>query len=123
MDIESLRLFGLRWPLVTEGMPFGEGTLVLKVAGKIFLMISLDEQPARFNFKAEPQHGLEYRERFSAVIPGYHSNKRHWNTVRLDGSVPDEILKSFIENSYRLVAAKLPLKIREEIKNAGHPLS
>jgi len=108
MDIELLRTYCLKKKAVTEGFPFGEDTLVFKVKGKIFLLLSLDSAPVQFNAKADPDKALELRETYSSIIPGYHMNKKHWNTVILDGSIPSALVKEMIDDSYRLVASSLP---------------
>lgn len=108
MHIEELRDFALSFKAVEESFPFDEHTLVFKVMNKIFLMASLDEQPQRFNFKALPELGQKYREDYHSVIPGYHSNKKHWNTVSLDGTVGEEVLRQWIANSYQLIVSSLP---------------
>ncbi len=108
MDVEQLRDYCLSLKAVEESFPFNETTLVFKAMGKIFIMVGLDSQPVRFNFKAKPELGLEYRERYPSVIPGYHSDKRHWNTVSLDGSVPSEELVKWVLDSYHLIISSLP---------------
>jgi len=81
----------------------------------MFLLTSLASNPLRFNFKATPENGIAFREKYPAVIPGYHSNKKHWNTVNLDGSIPTKMLESFIEDSYNLVVAGLPKYKQKEL--------
>jgi len=103
MHIESLREYCLSKPGTEETFPFGPDTLVYKVNGKIYLLAGLDEQPARFNVKCDPDKAIELRDEYTAVLPGYHMNKKHWNTVLLDGSVPDRLLKEWIDHSYTLV--------------------
>lgn len=104
MDIESIRVYCLAKENVEEGFPFGETTLVFKTGGKIFLLLSLDASPHTFNVKCDPDHALELREQYSSVLPGYHMNKKHWNTIVVDGSLPAKLLKSLIDESYDLVA-------------------
>lgn len=103
MDIESIREYALGLGAVEEGFPFGEGTLVFKVNGKIFLLLALDEVPHRFNVKCDPEEAVALREQYSSIIPGYHMNKKHWNTIVLDGSLPVKLLKEQIANSFFLV--------------------
>ena len=103
MNIESIREYCLSKPDTEETLPFGPDTLVYKVNGKMFLLMSLDEEQLRFNVKCDPDKALELREEFSCVIPGYHMNKKHWNTVIVDGSVPARQLKEWIDDSYQLV--------------------
>ncbi len=114
MDLEDFREFCLTKPNVTEGTPFGEDTLVFKVAGKIFALASLDELPPRVNLKCDPDLALELRDRYEAVQPGYHMNKKHWNTVELSGRIPDAELRHMIDHSYDLVVASLPKKRRHK---------
>lgn len=102
MNIEELRSYCLSKPGVTEGFPFGEDTLVFKVKGKIFVLANLDGDLS-INLKCDPAFALELRERFSSVIPGYHMNKKHWNTVFIDGTIPDKEILTWIGLSYDLV--------------------
>ena len=104
MDIESLREYCLAKPAAEETLPFGPDTLVYKVGGKIFLLVGLDEEVLSFNVKCDPALALELREQYPCVQPGYHMNKKHWNTVVVDGSVPVKLLKEWIDHSYELVA-------------------
>lgn len=115
MNIEDLRNFCLSQPGTTEGFPFGEQTLVFKVAGKVYLLTPLDTVQVQFNAKCDPLKAQELREQYDCVLPGYHMNKKHWNTVKVDGSVSDEKLKSWIKASYDLVVASLPAKVRTEL--------
>jgi predicted DNA-binding protein (MmcQ/YjbR family) len=105
MDIIKIREYCINKPDVEECFPFDEETLVFKTGGKIFALMSLDGEQA-INLKCEPELALELRDRYSAVSPGYHMNKKHWNTVLIDGSVPDSELLSWIDHSYSLVAPK-----------------
>lgn len=89
---------------VEECFPFGESTLVFKVKGKIFLLVSLDDQPLQFNAKCDPDRAVELREEYSCIIPGYHMNKKHWNTVIVDNTLSNKQLKELIDHSYDLVA-------------------
>jgi predicted DNA-binding protein (MmcQ/YjbR family) len=102
MNIEILREYCIGKPEVTEGFPFGEDTLVFKVKGKIFALANLSGDLS-INLKCNPAFALELREKYSSVTPGYHMNKKHWNTIILDGSVPDKELFSCIDHSYDLV--------------------
>lgn len=107
MDIEALRACVLQKPGVTEGFPFGEDTLVFKINNKIFLLTGLDSSPLQFNVKCDPDKAIELREAFpDSILPGYHMNKKHWNTVIVDGAVPQKILKELIDHSYDLVSKK-----------------
>jgi predicted DNA-binding protein (MmcQ/YjbR family) len=112
MNIEALREYCLQQPGSVEDFPFGESTLVFKVGGKIFLICGLDEND-RFNAKCDPERAIELRERYSEVVPGYHMNKKHWNTVYM--TLPNKVLREIIDHSYALVRDSLPKRVREEI--------
>ena len=113
MDIESIRDYCLAKKEVEEGFPFGETTLVFKVRGKIFLLAGLENPVLQFNVKCDPEKAIEWREQFAAVQPGYHMNKKMWNTVVVDGSIPARIIRQMIDDSYQLVVMSLPKKSRE----------
>ena len=113
MDIETIRDYCLAKKEVEEGFPFGETTLVFKVRGKIFLLAGLDNPVLQFNVKCDPEKAIEWREQFAAVQPGYHMNKKMWNTVIVDGSIPGRIIRQMIDDSYLLVVMSLPKKSRE----------
>jgi predicted DNA-binding protein (MmcQ/YjbR family) len=102
MDIETLRNYCISKKGVTEGFPFGGDTLVFKVKGRIFALANLDGDLS-VNLKCDPSLAPEFREKYPAVTPGYHMNKKHWNTVLLDGSIPDREVFSWIDHSYNLV--------------------
>jgi predicted DNA-binding protein (MmcQ/YjbR family) len=114
MNIEELRDHCLQLRGVTEDFPFGEDTLVFRVAGKIFLLIGLTEGN-RFNVKCDPELAAELRERYNEVKPGYHMNKKHWNTVYMDGHLTNKQLCEMIDHSYDLILKSLPKKMQEEI--------
>lgn len=114
MDIEFLRDYCIAKPGVTEGLPFGEDTLVFKVGEKIFLLIGLSEAN-RFNVKCDPERAVELRERYDEVRPGYHMNKTHWNTVYMDGNLSQKQLCEMIDLSYHLILKSLPKKVQEAI--------
>lgn len=116
MDIEQLQTYCLSKPGVEETLPFGPDTLVYKVGGKVFLLTSLDAEDFRFNVKCDPDLAEELREQYSCVLPGYHMNKKHWNTIVVDGSVSVKLLKEWIDHSYALVVKSLPKKLREELE-------
>jgi predicted DNA-binding protein (MmcQ/YjbR family) len=105
MNIETIREFILLKPAVTEGFPFGEATLVFKVNDKIFLLAGLDSNPLQFNVKCDPDKAIQLREEYpESVLPGYHMNKIHWNTIIVDGRLCAKQLKEMIDDSYNLVA-------------------
>ena len=97
---------------VTEEMPFGDNTLVYKVEGKMFALTGIDMFTS-INLKCDPEEAIELRERYPAVQPGYHMNKQHWNTILIDHSIPAGLLLTWTKNSYDLVVAKLPRKLRD----------
>lgn len=107
MDIEAARDHCLSLPESTEGFPFGPDVLVFKVAGKMFALLSFEAIPPSMNVKCDPERAIELRAQYPAVTPGYHMSKKHWNTVTLDGTVPSDVVRSFIDDSWRLVASKL----------------
>jgi predicted DNA-binding protein (MmcQ/YjbR family) len=106
MNIETIRTYCLEKEDAEESFPFGEQTLVFKVGGKIFLLLSLDAMPPQFNAKCDPDMALELREQYEAIVPGYHMNKQHWNTVIVDGTLTTSLIKSLIDASYDLVKPK-----------------
>lgn len=112
MDIESLRDYCLNMPDVTESFPFDETTLVFKVNGKMFLLTDLEGQFS-MNVKCEPEKAAALREQYACVLPGYHMNKQHWNTVIIDGSVSDKILTEWIIDSYNMVKNNKSRKSRK----------
>jgi predicted DNA-binding protein (MmcQ/YjbR family) len=95
-------------PGAVEDYPFGDDVAVFKVAGKMFALVSLAAEPGTVNLKCDPEWALELRDRYEAVRPGYHQNKRHWNTVELNGTVEDAELREMIDHSYELVVIRLP---------------
>jgi predicted DNA-binding protein (MmcQ/YjbR family) len=105
MNIETLRNYCISLKDVTESFPFGDDTLVFKVNGKIFALANLDGD-LTVNLKCNPSLAIELRERYASVIPGYHMNKKHWNTVLLDGSIPDKEVLAWIDHSYNQVLKK-----------------
>ncbi|HKR53889.1 MAG TPA: MmcQ/YjbR family DNA-binding protein [Chthoniobacterales bacterium] len=108
MDVVEFRQYCLVKPNTTEGMPFGDTVLVFKVAGKMFALMSLDEVPATANLKCDPELALDLRDRYEQVRPGYHMNKKHWNTVEIDSGIPEAELRRMIDYSYDLVVQSLP---------------
>ena len=108
MNIEMLRSYCLSKPQVEEALPFGPDTLVYKIAGKAFLLCSIHANPFRFNVKCDPDLATELREQYDCVQPGYHMNKKHWNTIIVDGGVKIQLIKEWIDDSYDLVVAGLP---------------
>lgn len=114
MNIERLRDYCLSKPAVNEDFPFDETTLVFKVAGKIFALTDL-EGDLSINLKCDPERAISLREQYPAILPGYHMNKKHWNTILIDGSVEISLLLELIDHSYALVVLSLPLKVRSQL--------
>lgn len=106
MNIEQLHEYALSLPDVTESFPFDETTLVMKAAGKMFLLVSLDADPLQFNVKCDPERAIELREEYACVLPGYHMNKKHWNTIVVDGTLTNKQLKEMVLDSYNLIVKK-----------------
>lgn len=115
MNVEQFRSYCLAKRGVTEEFPFGEETLVYKVMGKVFALADVNLFES-INLKCDPEQAVELREQYPAVIPGYHMNKKHWNTVLMDGSLPDKLVKGWIDHSYTLVVAGLPGKVKGELR-------
>lgn len=117
MNLEELRDYCLSKKGVEEGFPFGEDTLVFKVRGKMFLLTGIESQPVEFNVKCNPEKAIELRENFSCVLPGYHMNKQHWNTVVCDGSVSNKLIQEWVDDSYNLVVNSLTKKLKTELES------
>ena len=113
MNLEELREYCLSLPHVTEDMPFGEDILVFRICNRIFVLTSLESVPLRVSLKCDPERAIELREEFpNKIAAGYHLNKKHWNTVLLEG-LPPALIKEMIQHSYNQVLAKVPKKERE----------
>ncbi len=110
MNIETFRSYCLKKRGVTEHFPFDETTLVFKVLGKMFALTDIATVPMSINLKCDPERAVELRERHDAVRPGWHMNKRHWNTVIIDHTLPDRLIQEWVDHSYDLVVATLPKK-------------
>ncbi|MFZ4261867.1 MmcQ/YjbR family DNA-binding protein [Sphingobacterium sp. HJSM2_6] len=119
MNIEELRDYCIAKEEVAEETPFGPDTLVFKVFGKVFLLLGLDQiDQLSFNVKCDPEYALELRQQYAhSVLPGYHMNKKHWNTVFANRQLSDELLYKLVDHSYDLVLKGLPLKIRAHLKS------
>src|SRR5260370_1194573 len=118
MDLEKFREYCLQKIAATESTPFGEGFLVFKVAGKMFALAALDEIPATVNLKCDPDLALSLRDQYDQVQPGYHMNKKHWNTVEIDSGIPDVELRKMIDHSYELVVQGLSKKTHEKLQHS-----
>src|ERR1700740_1829406 len=110
MNIEELREYCISKEMVEETFPFDQETLVFKVNGKMFLLTGINEHPVSFNVKCDPEKAVELRAEHTCVLPGYHMNKKHWNTIVCDGSVSKKILFQWIDDSYDLVCGKKKTK-------------
>ena len=115
MDASELRAWCLQHGGAIEDFPFGLETSVFKVAGKMFALTALDRAPLSVSVKCEPELAVELRRTYPAIRPGYHLNKRHWNTIALDGSLPDQLVRDLVEDSYDLVVSALPKRVREQL--------
>lgn len=116
MDIVTLREYCLSKMGAEEGFPFGEDTLVFKVGGKIFAICGLENPPLFVNLKCDPEYAMELRDKHDGIIiPGYHMNKKHWNSVYLDSSLSMNLYYSLIDHSYDLIRSSLPKKIQSEL--------
>lgn len=118
MDAELVREYCLLKQATTEDQPFGPDVLTFRVGGKIYLLLSLDSFPSQFNVKCDPERAIDLRATHTAIIPGYHMNKKHWNTVILDGTLSAELIHSMIDESYEIIFGSLPKKKRTEIESA-----
>ena len=114
-DLETLRDYLMQKPGTTEEMPFGPQALVYKVVGKMFALVAWEEEPLTISLKCDPDEALFLRDLYTAVQPGYHMNKRHWNTVICDGSIPLDAFHSMIDDSYDLVVKTLRKADREKL--------
>ena len=114
MNLAEFREHCARLAGFSEDLPFDERTLAFRVGGKIFALMDVDLFIS-VNLKCDPERAVELRERHTGITPGYHMNKRHWNTVLTDGSVPDRLLLELAEHSHALVMASLPKKVREQL--------
>ena len=113
--VETIYTHSLAKAGATEGFPFGPDVLVMKVGGKMFALMNLEERPVRVNLKCDPVRAIELRERFHGVMPGWHMNKKHWNTVDAESDVPRDVLLKLIDHSYDLVRKSLPKAVREAL--------
>ena len=123
MNAAALRRYCLARPGAEETFPFGPETSVFKVGGKLFAISALRSEPLSVSLKCEPELAVGLRATYPAIRPGYHLNKRHWNTVTLDGSLPDSMVENMIEDSYDLIVAKLARATRERLGWTGDRVS
>lgn len=106
MDIETLRSYALSLPGVSETFPFGDDVIVFKVKEKLFLLVPLNAEGLRFNVKCDPDYAIELREQYSCIQPGYHMNKKHWNTIFVNGTLSNGQIIKFVDDSYALVSKR-----------------
>jgi predicted DNA-binding protein (MmcQ/YjbR family) len=116
MDLPDVIAHCLSLPGAEETTPFGPEALVYKVSGKMFAVTVPEDFPARINLKCDPERAIELRDEHKAIKPGWHMNKKHWNTVILDGSLPPKLIRELVEHSYQLVVDALPKKAREALR-------
>ncbi|MBN2012466.1 MmcQ/YjbR family DNA-binding protein [candidate division KSB1 bacterium] len=117
MELEALRHYLKAKPGAYEDMPFGPDALVTKVMKKMFCLIAWESEPFSISLKCDPEYAQTLRSMYPAIIPGYHFNKDHWNTITIDGSIPDELICEMIDDSYQLVVSKLPKVRQMELKS------
>lgn len=117
--LDGLRAYLLDRPGASEDTPFGPDALVYRVGNKMFALVMFKSVPLRCNLKCDPLRALELRDEFAAVLPGYHMNKRHWNTVILDGSIPEAVVCALIDHSYALVRQGLSRTERAALEDAA----
>jgi predicted DNA-binding protein (MmcQ/YjbR family) len=115
MNIENLRDHCLTLPGTSESFPFDESTLVFKVMNKIYALVNLDGDLS-INLKCDPEKAIDLRELYAFIVPGYHMNKKHWNTVHIDETVPGILIKELINHSYLLVVKGLSRKDKENLQ-------
>ncbi len=119
-NVEVFRSYCLQKKGVTEAFPFDETTLAFKVMGKLFALTALQETDFRINLKCDPDWAIELREEYNSIVPGYHMNKKHWNTIIVNYEVPNELLMKLIDHSYNLVVKKLTKKQQLALNNLSN---
>jgi len=117
MNIENIRQYCLAKPAVSESLPFDRDTLVFKVGHKIFALINLESDPLKINLKCNPERAVALRTQYWQITPGYHMNKKHWNTISLEGHLTPAFIRDLIDHSYDSVMQSMSLKERTAIKN------
>ena len=117
--LDALNAYFLTKPGTTASYPFGEGTLVFKVLDKMYGLVSEDAAPLRLNLKCDPDDALALRKQYDAIFPGYHMNKKHWNSLILDGSLSDALVRELIDHSYGLVVAKMSQARQRQLRAVG----
>lgn len=119
MDVADIRSYCLAKPGTSDDMPFDDTVIVARVLGKIFAFLPLDTIPTVIALKCDPERAVELRERYEAIRPGFHLNKKHWNSITCDGSVPASMIRELIDHSYDLVAKGLSKRQRDELAVLG----
>jgi len=117
MNLEDIRNYCLKMKGTTEDTPFDETTLVFRVGNKIFALTDIEQIPIRVNLKCDPERAIDLREKYECVIPGYHMNKMHWNTIELNSDMYDELVFELIDHSYNLIFQSLKKVEKEKILN------
>ena len=117
-DLERIHRFLLTFPETTEEFPFGPEAAVYKVAGKVFAILIPDDVPVRMNLKCDPERAVVLRDEHDAILPGYHMNKKHWNTLELDGSLGDGFVEELIAHSFDRVVAGHKRDVKERVRAA-----
>lgn len=115
MYLDLIRDYCLSKPGATEDFPFDETTLVFRVGGKMFALTDIEDKPTSVNLKCEPEQAIKLREEYQGIEPGYHMNKKHWNTVSAESDVDADLMKELIDTSYELIYSKLPKKVKDKI--------
>ncbi|MCB0687014.1 MAG: MmcQ/YjbR family DNA-binding protein [Saprospiraceae bacterium] len=118
MQVDEIRKYCLAKRYVTEDMPFGQDTLVFRIGGKMFLLTNLSSEVTSVNLKCDPVRAIELRDQYESIRPGYHMNKKHWNTVVSDDSIPRKLLLELIDHSYELVLKSLSNKDRQNLRTS-----
>lgn len=116
MNLEAICEYCLQKSGVTQHFPFDEQTLVFKVADKMFLLTNINQHPLSLNLKCSPQYALTLRQKYECISPGYHMNKKHWNTIIINGTLSTPFLIQLINHSYDLVVSGLPKKVQQQLK-------
>ncbi len=116
MNVEDFRNYCLSKPKTTEDFPFDQDTLVFRIETKIYCLVNIRKLPLSVNLKCDPDYAIELREKYDAISPGYHMNKKHWNTICLDELGNDELLMQLVDHSYEMVVKGLPKKVRDQLK-------
>lgn len=118
MTLENFKNYCISKPGTLEEFPFDFTTMVFKVGNKMYALTDIDDEPLRLSLKCEPMYAISLRQDYKSIIPGYHLNKQHWNTLIMDGTIPDKLIRQLIDHSYELVFKSLTKAKREEINKS-----